>query len=268
MAFNRRQARPLCTDTEYALFTASLADAITDLTPAQLRSKLERARRARDKYRDLVKRQRLANRTRTGTNKGNRPETNARTAEKAQLFAEALARFETRASKLAAAAEREANREANREAKREAAKQALAAQSAKRRKAGAARAAALGKPKGKGGKAAGDKTGYASESARVAARDKLGRDTGRALARDRKPRRSGAARRGVTPAARWCRSRSAGKPSGCPADSVHRGHDSGTGWENCPVRRVAPCNSGWWPRRADSHCLPPDLKLSPRSRRV
>jgi len=169
MAFNRRQARPLCTDTEYALFTASLADAIGDLTPAQLRSKLERARRARDKYRDLVKRQRLANRTRTGTKKGNRPETNARTAEKAQLFAEALARFEARSSKLAATAEREA--------KRAAAERTLAAQPAKRRKAGAARATALGKTKGKGRKAATGKTGYASESARRSALDKLGRDT-------------------------------------------------------------------------------------------
>jgi hypothetical protein len=87
MAFNRNHARPLCTDAEYKLFTASLADEIGTLTPVQLRGKIQRARKLRDKYRDLEKRQRLANRARTGTKKGNRPETNARTADKAKLSA-------------------------------------------------------------------------------------------------------------------------------------------------------------------------------------
>jgi hypothetical protein len=102
MAYNRSHARALCTENEYKLFTASLADEITSLTPAQLRSKIERARKLRDKNRDLFKRQRLSNRERTGTKKGDRPDSNARTGDKAKLFSEALVRFENRAAKLGA----------------------------------------------------------------------------------------------------------------------------------------------------------------------
>jgi hypothetical protein len=168
MAYNRSHARPLCSKDEYQLFTASLADAIDRLTPAQLRSKIQRSRRLRDKYRDLYRRQRLANRSRTGTKKGERPDTNTRTEAKSRLFDEALARFEARAAKLAAAAEREAQRVA--------AAEALKAQPAERRKAGAKRAAALGQRNARGGKATA-RAGYASESAHAAARSKLGRDT-------------------------------------------------------------------------------------------
>jgi hypothetical protein len=117
MAFNRIQARPLCTNAEYTLFTSSLAGGVTELTPAQLRSKIERTRKLRDKYRDLFKRQRLANRARTGTRMGERPDTNERTRDKATLFDETLGRFEARAAKLAAAAERDARRKAVREAR-------------------------------------------------------------------------------------------------------------------------------------------------------
>jgi hypothetical protein len=167
MAFNRNHARPLCTDAEYALFTASLADRIGELTPAQLRGKVQRARKLRDKYRDLEKRQRLANRARTGTKKGDRPRTNARTADKARLFDEALGRFEAKAAKLAAAAEREGQLKAS--------KAALKAQAKKKKKAGEKRAATLGQGKGKGHKELGE-AGYMAESARVAARGKLARD--------------------------------------------------------------------------------------------
>ena len=129
MAFNRNHARPLCTDTEYKLFTASLADEIGELTPVQLRSKIQRARKLRDKYRDLLKRQRLANRSRTGAKKGDRAQSNVRTADKAKLFDEALGRFEAKAAKLAAAEERQAQRAA--------AKAALADRVAAKKKAGA-----------------------------------------------------------------------------------------------------------------------------------
>lgn len=168
MAFNRNHARPLCTDAEYKLFTASLADEIGKLAPAQLRGKIQRARKLRDKYRDLLKRQRLANRARTGTKKGDRPQTNLRTADKAKLFDEALGRFEAKATKLVAAEQWEA--------KRAAAKAALAGRVAAKKKAGARRAAELGKGKARSRKASGA-AGYASESARVAARGKLARDT-------------------------------------------------------------------------------------------
>jgi len=106
MAYNRNHARALCSESEFKLFTASLADEITAHTPAQLRSKIERTRKLRDKYRDLFKRQRLSNRERTGSKKGDRPDSNARTEDKVKLFSEALGRFEARAVKLDGAAKR------------------------------------------------------------------------------------------------------------------------------------------------------------------
>jgi hypothetical protein len=168
MAFNRNHARPLCTAAEYQLFTASLDDGIGELTPAQLRGKIQRTRKLRDKYRDLLKRQRLANRARTGTKKGARPETNVRTADKAKLFDEALGRFEARAERLAATS--------GRDAKRKAAKAAIKAQIAEKKRAGARRAATLGQASSRSRRAEGA-TGYASESAHGAARNKLARDT-------------------------------------------------------------------------------------------
>jgi len=100
MAYNRSHARTLCSPAEYALFAASLADRIGELSVSQLKGKRERARKLRDKYRDLEKRQRLANRQRTGSKKGEGPGTNARTAEKAKLFTEALERFSARLEKM------------------------------------------------------------------------------------------------------------------------------------------------------------------------
>jgi hypothetical protein len=110
MAFNRTQARALCSDTEYRLFEASTNDHVREHTPAQLRSKIARARRLRDKYRDLFKRQRLATRARTGTKKGDAPARNARTEQKARLFEEVLTRFEGRSETLARQAQRESER--------------------------------------------------------------------------------------------------------------------------------------------------------------
>jgi hypothetical protein len=100
MAYNRVQARALCTATEYALFEASLADQIRAHSHAELLGKIRRVRVLRDKYRDLYKRQRLAVRARTGSKKGEGPDANVRTSRKAQLFAEALKRLEGRAADL------------------------------------------------------------------------------------------------------------------------------------------------------------------------
>jgi hypothetical protein len=108
MAYNRTQARTLCTASEYGLFEASLSGNIAEHSPAQLKSKIERARRTRDKYRDLYQRQRLATRERTGTKKGRLPERNARTEQKARLFDEVLQRLAKRSAELSAQSERRA----------------------------------------------------------------------------------------------------------------------------------------------------------------
>lgn len=100
MAYNRRQARAICNDTEYELFTASLADSITELTPAQLRAKIKRARTLRDKNTDLFRRQSLAMQESTGSKRGGTGSANQRTEQKARLFDEVLKRFEARLDKV------------------------------------------------------------------------------------------------------------------------------------------------------------------------
>jgi hypothetical protein len=70
MADDRRLARELSTRSELELISASYADAIGRLPKPDLKSKIVRARRLRDKQRDLYRRQRLASRARTGTKHG------------------------------------------------------------------------------------------------------------------------------------------------------------------------------------------------------
>lgn len=170
MAYNRNHARALCTAAEYDLFAASLSDGIKSLTPARLKAKLERARKLRDKYRDLLKRQRLANRARTGTKKGARPDSNARTADKAKLFGEVLERFSARAKLVAAAGKRA---------------QATAARKAATARVAAKKKATRGPRKARSAKARSQdasQAGYVSEAAQAASRRaKLGKTRTKAI---------------------------------------------------------------------------------------
>lgn len=104
MPYNLTQVRALCTTAEFNLVAASSSRVIGKLSRTELRDKITRARNARDKYRDLTKRQRLALRERTGSKKGGRKEANVRTEQKAKIFDEALGRFQRRAEKLKASA--------------------------------------------------------------------------------------------------------------------------------------------------------------------
>ncbi len=96
MTVNRRQARALTTGSEQKLVDASYPDAICTLSPRALKWNIVRARKLRDKQRDLLQRQKLATRARTGTKVGG----NARTAQKAELFDQTLARFTRRLNLL------------------------------------------------------------------------------------------------------------------------------------------------------------------------
>jgi hypothetical protein len=96
MAYNRAQALKICSATEMEIFLSSLSDAVGKLTPVQLRSRIARARTLRDKNTDLFRRQVAATRAATGTKRGASGAENSRTEQKAQLFAEALARLEAR----------------------------------------------------------------------------------------------------------------------------------------------------------------------------
>lgn len=94
MPNDRASARRLLTAAEFGLFEASRRDGLAALTPAQLKSKHDRARRLRDKYRDLFRRQRLA--LRAGGKGGRSGAANARTEAKAALFEDILLRFHDR----------------------------------------------------------------------------------------------------------------------------------------------------------------------------
>lgn len=133
MAISMQRAAKICTAAELNLVKASAPRAIRALTAKQVASKLERARRLRDKQRDLLQRQSLRSRARTGSKHGKDlgPQ-NERTAQKQELFEEVLERFQSRLqaleeadapaspskSKARGAAQRPAKRAAKKAAKR------------------------------------------------------------------------------------------------------------------------------------------------------
>jgi hypothetical protein len=106
MALTRKQAERLCTKAELELFVQSLPAELKTLTRVQVVRKLQSARRLRDKQQDLFRRQRLASRAKSGAKDGRSGLANVRTEQKAQLFSEALARFEKRLEQLDKAAAR------------------------------------------------------------------------------------------------------------------------------------------------------------------
>lgn len=137
MAVTRAKATSLLNKTEMGLYDASRANAVRGLSDAQLAKLVTRARTARDRARDLEKRQRLASRNSTGSKTGRTGQANARTGEKAELLADILGRLETRqkdnakAAKAAAtAARKSAKKTSATGARKPAAKSAAAASAA------------------------------------------------------------------------------------------------------------------------------------------
>jgi hypothetical protein len=105
MAYNRIQAGRLLAAAELPVFEASLGESLAALTETKLRVLIKRARTMRDKAQDLLQRQRVATRGRTGSKGGISGAANERTAQKARALSEALARFENRLAQLEAAGE-------------------------------------------------------------------------------------------------------------------------------------------------------------------
>jgi hypothetical protein len=103
MPVTRPQAREICTKQELELVESSFAPAINAFTPARLRSKITRARKLQDKYRELARKQHR-NVKRGSSGAGTRA-ANARTERKARLFEETRGRFEKRLAKVAAPGE-------------------------------------------------------------------------------------------------------------------------------------------------------------------
>jgi hypothetical protein len=100
MPVTRPQAREICTKPEMELVEASFAPAVNRLTPARLRSKIDRARKLQDKFRDLARTQGRAVKG-EGSDRRSR-DTNARTERKSRLFEETRERFEKRLEQLEA----------------------------------------------------------------------------------------------------------------------------------------------------------------------
>lgn len=112
MAHTLTQARGLLTIAELELFDQSRAEPIKALTAARLRGKVDRARKLRDKYRDLYRRQSVATRAAPAARRSAVGADNERTQRKAVVFEEVLGRFEARLELLEARLAREAARKA------------------------------------------------------------------------------------------------------------------------------------------------------------
>lgn len=104
MAFTLAQAKKLCNATELQLVMASMPKQAVTLSPAQLRSKIVRARTLRDKNTDLFRSQTAASRAATRSKRGDTGAANQRTENKVILFDESLKRFEARLAKVEALA--------------------------------------------------------------------------------------------------------------------------------------------------------------------
>lgn len=104
MPFTRAQAESLLNQRELALFDDSRINALRRLDAAGIERRMERTRKARDRARDLLRRQQLATRARTGSKRGAGGDANQRSKRKAELLADILGRFQ---GQLAAARRRE-----------------------------------------------------------------------------------------------------------------------------------------------------------------
>jgi hypothetical protein len=159
MAISRTSAERLCSGPELELVEASYPASVKQLTPGRLRQKVQRARRLRDKYRDLSRRQRLETRGKRDARASRPSQGHANTDRKAELFQEVLDRFETQLGRA------EPGAAAGRPAADAAGKKTGA------KKAGAGKA---GGKKAGGKKAGGKKTGAKKAGAEKAGTEKAG----------------------------------------------------------------------------------------------
>jgi hypothetical protein len=144
MPITRAKASRLLNQSEMGLYDDSRANGLRDLDARALTSRVKRARTARDRARDLVQKQKLASRARTGSKRGASGADNQRSKDKAELTADILKRFEQQL-KTVERADREEARAAKKSAKARAPKRGSAgavANSSAARKAGSSRSAA------------------------------------------------------------------------------------------------------------------------------
>lgn len=105
MPITRDQASRLLTQPEMGLFGDSRNPALRALSEKALSSRVERTRKLRDKSRDLLQRQKLKSRERTGSKLGSSGIANVRTGKKGEILDDMLQRFEIRLQQVQAAGE-------------------------------------------------------------------------------------------------------------------------------------------------------------------
>lgn len=96
MQITRAKATALLNKGEMQLYDDSRQNALRGFTASQLETRVTRARSARDRSRDLLRRQKLSSRARTGSKRGTSGAANQRSKDKAEVMADILKRFETR----------------------------------------------------------------------------------------------------------------------------------------------------------------------------
>lgn len=112
MAYTMITARRLCSAAELELVAASFASDKTAWTSARLQNKIQRTRKLRDKYRELVRRTRAAGRVASGGRYGAQPKTQMLAVQRVKLFDETLARYTVKLARLNAAERAAQEREA------------------------------------------------------------------------------------------------------------------------------------------------------------
>jgi len=119
MTITMKQARPLCTKSELELVEWSTPKRIKDLDASRLRQKLSRARKLRDKFRDLGDSQKRQIRGKEGrAAKGGPAQDNRNTRLKQQLFAETIERFEKALDKAEAKSAKAATKKTTKKTKK------------------------------------------------------------------------------------------------------------------------------------------------------
>ena len=86
MPITRQQAQVLLSTAEMELYDESRSNPLRKLDEAALQKRIERTRRARERARDLVQRQKLASRAATGSKRGASRQANQRSKDKAELL--------------------------------------------------------------------------------------------------------------------------------------------------------------------------------------
>lgn len=108
MAVTRDKALRLLNKSEMVLFGDSRNPALRGFSATELARRVDRARTLRDKARDVLQRQKLSSRARTGSKGGALGDANERTRQKGEILEDMLQRFEQRLSAVQAADEPQA----------------------------------------------------------------------------------------------------------------------------------------------------------------